>query len=156
MIVKLKHIVDKFEEINDEWSGYLNLDTGEIPMIGNGYMAIAEDAEEDDDFSEYQDWEQELIAEAALILEKWERIEKLPDRFDIDEYRIMEDFSCLYPNEAVSKKLCDAIQGKGAFRRFKEMINRLGIEEKWYTFREKALIDFAREWCGFKEIPYED
>ena len=40
MIVKLKDIVDTFEEINDEWSGYLNLDTGEISMIGNRYIVI--------------------------------------------------------------------------------------------------------------------
>ncbi len=136
MIVKLKDIVDTFEEINDEWSGYLNLDTGEISMIGNRYMAIVEDSEEDNDFNGYQDWEQEFIATAVHVLENWDRYEKLPDKFDIDEYRIMDDFSYSYQNEAVSQKLCSAIDGKGAFRRFKEIIRRFGIEDKWYGFRE--------------------
>jgi len=154
MPVKLKDIVDKLEEIDDEWLGYLNTENGDIKMIGTEYMDIAEDSEEDDDFGKYQDWEREFIAEAMNVVENWDKYEQLPDKYYIDEYRIMEGFSYSYNDEAVSQSLCRAITGKGAFRRFKDLTARLGIKDEWYKYRENAFLEIAKQWCEFRKIPY--
>lgn len=152
--VKLKDIVDRLEEINDEWLGFFNTKNGEIIMIGREYLDIAEEYDEEDDFDNYQDWEREYILEAVDILENMDIYKQLPDKYSIDEYRIMEKFSYLYHDESVSPRLCSAIKGRGAFRCFKDLIIRLGIEEEWYKYKEEALFDIAREWCDSREIPY--
>lgn len=40
-----------------------------------------------------------------------------------------------------------AIRGKGAFRRFKDRLFDLGIEKKWYQYRDACYEKIAREWC---------
>ncbi len=152
--VKLKDIVNKLDETGEEWLGWLNTENGEIIIVSREYMGIAEDSEEDDDWEKYQDWERDLIQEAMNIVENWDQYEPLPDKYYLHEYRIMERFSYSHDDEAVSRKLCQAITGKGAFRRFKDLIARLGVEDQWYQYRENAFTEMVREWCESKKIPY--
>ena len=42
-------------------------------------------------------------------------------------------------------KLHDAIHGSGAFRKFRQMIESLGIREEWFRFRDEALAVIAAE-----------
>ena len=39
----------------------------------------------------------------------------------------------LFLGERADKLEC-AIQGRGAFRRFKDMVDRMGISQQWYDF----------------------
>lgn len=151
--VKFTEIVVKLEEVDDEWSCYFNTESGEFVMVGNEYLSIAEESEEDD-FSNYMDWEREFIQVAFDVLKNWSTHEKLSDKFDVDEYQVMEDFSYSYRNENISQVLCDSISGRGAVRRFKDLCARLGIEDELYKYKENAFLDVAREWCEFKKIQY--
>jgi hypothetical protein len=49
-----------------------------------------------------------------------------------------------------------AIKGKGAFRYFKDTINRLGLREQWFQYRDEALKEFVVEWAEANNVPYED
>lgn len=40
-----------------------------------------------------------------------------------------------------------AIRGKGAFRRFKDCLFDLGMEQEWYKYRDACYEKIAREWC---------
>ena len=42
-------------------------------------------------------------------------------------------------NEEIRNKLYKALNGKGAFSRFKKEITDLGIREKWFVFRDERL-----------------
>jgi superfamily II DNA or RNA helicase len=44
-------------------------------------------------------------------------------------------------------KLTDAIRGRGAFRRFKSEIYYLGVEQKWFEYRDCEYDRISREWC---------
>ena len=50
--------------------------------------------------------------------------------------------------------LLDSIHGAGAFRRFKDTLYRLGIEEDWYKYRDHALEEMAIEWLEAEGIPF--
>jgi hypothetical protein len=50
--------------------------------------------------------------------------------------------------------LLDSIQGRGAFRRFKDTAASLGLIESWYAYREKAFRELAVEWLEENKIPY--
>ena len=66
--VRLKEIANRLDCLMPEWKYYINKKTAEIAEIFTEYMAIAEDSEEDDDFSKYRDWEQDAIREAGQQL----------------------------------------------------------------------------------------
>ena len=48
----------------------------------------------------------------------------------------------------------DAIHGAGAFRTFRSVIRRLGIEDDWFHFRQTAFEDIAKEWLEANDIPF--
>jgi hypothetical protein len=80
----------------------------------------------------------------------------LPDRFEINEYRIMERFCLSIDDEDMRDALCDAIRGRGAFRRFKDRMQVYGMAEEWYRYRDEALREIARAWCEAHDIPYTE
>jgi hypothetical protein len=47
---------------------------------------------------------------------------QLPDRFDIHEWSIMEEFARGQDNDRIRQELLDAIHGAGAFRMFRSLI----------------------------------
>ncbi len=152
--VSLKEIADSLDCLIDEWHYYLNKKTGEIVEIQTEYLSIAEDLDDDDDFSEYQDWEQDAIQDAVVVLENWGDYVELPDKEEVNEYRIMEKFCYSQEDNKLRNKLCNAIDGKGAFRRFRDAINQYGIENDWNAYKYETLCEIAREWCEFHKIQY--
>jgi len=46
---------------------------------------------------------------------------------------------------AVAERLSRALDGRGAFRRFKDEVARMGISEGWYAFRDDARASLARD-----------
>lgn len=135
MKVKLSDIIDAIE-MADQYSEYfLDRETGEIVWISD----IAMDNDEKEEACEQLD-------EHGFY--------RLPTSFDIREYDIMEEFIYSLPESAESR-LERAIRGKGAFRRFKDTIRQLGIEEQWYAYQDSAYKKKAIEWCMDNGLEYE-
>lgn len=153
--VSLKEIVDRLDFLMDEWKYYLNKKTGDIVEIQMEYLSIAEESEDDDDFSEYEDWEQDAIREAVDVVENWGDYVELPDREEVNEYRIMENFCYSQEDDKLRNKLCYSIDGKGAFRRFRDVIIKHGIEKEWDSYKYETLCEIVCEWCEFHEIDYK-
>lgn len=83
----------------------------------------------------------------------------LPREYEIHEYQIMENFVNSLEDEDEAHELLNSMQGKGAFRRFKEKVSLLSLEDRWYNHREEAYEKIAVEWCvknGIKVIKYEE
>ena len=78
----------------------------------------------------------------------------VPNKYDVDEYLMMEKFIYTIPSELIQSRLEELIQGKGAFRRFKDAIFNLGITEEWYKFRDECYKEFAKEWCEYHNIAF--
>src|SRR5690349_21433481 len=129
--VKLKDVVDALDEGGDELSHYLDKRSGEIFLITDEETSAAE---EDKPLSDYPEWQQENVIKAREILESDQFIE-LPGQFEINEYSIMERFAREYEDRRTSAELLRSIKGPGAFRRFKDTIFDLNIQDAWYEFR---------------------
>ncbi len=71
----------------------------------------------------------------------------LPGQYEINEYCMMESFIYELPVGRNQDVLEQAIRGKGAFRRFKDRLFDLGMEQEWYTYRDACYEKIEREWC---------
>jgi len=141
--VKLKAIIEGLEFLTDEGSSYLNTTTGEVVYVTTEELRAAEEAQSLEDFPA---WQHDAIRIAGEIMET-DHYLPLPDRFEIHEYQIMERFCLSVDDEDMRDDLCDAIRGRGAFRRFKDRIQVYGMAEDWYRYRDEALREIAVAWC---------
>ena len=66
----------------------------------------------------------------------------------------MERFAWSLTDAAVSDELKAAVHGRGAFRRFKDIVHRLGIADDWYRFRDGALEEIAVEFLTAHGIEF--
>lgn len=149
--VKLDDVIEALEFASDEGNYYYNKNTNRIIYIGEEEARIAEDCDEDD-ISDYPEWQREDIENSIDLEENWEDFISLPGKFDINEYGIMEKFCYIINNKKIADQLLSALQGKGAFRRFKDTAIRLNVEDKWYTFRDEAIKKIALDWCSENDI----
>jgi Uncharacterised protein family (UPF0158) len=150
--VELQTVVDEMEMATDEWRGYINRKTGELRSFDGEVLRIAED---EDAASGLEDREAEDVEECRRVLEDKDFIE-LPSKYDIHEYSIMERFCLSLDDERMDERLLDAIRGRGAFRRFKDLIHDKGIQDDWYRYRNDALKKIAADFLEANEIPYSD
>ena len=153
-IVKLKDIIDEMDTMSDEYKVFLDKETGNIVSLSVEELSIAEELEEDEDFSDYPEWQRDELKEALDVVLNWENYVELPDKFEIDEYSIMEEFCDYVSDSRIGDALRNAIQGRGAFRKFKDTIQRLNIEDSWYKFKEEVFRKIAVEWCEDNHIEY--
>ncbi len=92
-------------------------------------------------------WDEEEKELAELMDMEWGRFIHLPGKYEIHEYRIMEEFIENLDNQKLQSELYRAIQGRGAFRRFKDKIRFEGMEQQWYDFQNNSYREFAICWC---------
>lgn len=151
--VNLRELAEQMDFMLDEWSYYLDKSNGKIISIDDRYLGIAEDGEEDE-IHRLADWEQDEVKQAIDIIERWQDMLHFPSKRDLGGYEMMEEFSEDYPDAHIRDCLCIATQGSGAFRRFKNALRRFGIEEQWYEYKNRAMLEFAQKWCEENEIPY--
>jgi hypothetical protein len=116
---------DAFENNAPEVHSYLHLTTGEVLRVVDGvadpqmHVRIASD-------------------------QNYLRIDPVSSR---EQYRWMERFIPTVDETELRGKLAQAIDGKGAFRRFKDVLMSYGPDrERWFTFRSERLRTFMEAW----------
>lgn len=139
MKVKLKDIVECLELAGFDTDYYYSVKDEGILYLSEGLVDGV--------------WDRERYKE---IRENEEDYIHLPDQYAINEYEIMRDFIYELPEGKKQDQLACAIQGKGAFRRFKDKLFDLNLEDQWYAFKQKTLEKIAREWCEDNEIEIEE
>jgi len=150
--VKLSDLIEGMDFQSDEQSSFLNLTTGEVVSVTDEELRAAEN---DEPLEAFPAWQHDAIRMAGEIVET-EHYLPVPDRFEINEYRIMERFCHSVDDADLRGDLCDAIRGRGAFRRFKDRMQLYGMAEAWYRYRDAALREIAVAWCEAHGIPYTE
>lgn len=130
-------IVDCLQGTDDATSFLANVETGELHAQIDDYGMGGYDDELDEEELEDGNW----IA--------------LPDKYDIDEWRMMRDFARIQVGDAADA-LLDAIHGSGAFRLFKRELNRLGLREEWYRYQDDRYREIAIQWLEENHLSYTD
>ncbi|CAM4505256.1 hypothetical protein FHS16_005672 [Paenibacillus endophyticus] len=152
--VKLDDLITEIEIQMDETHTYINTQTGEVITLSREEMRAAEDEEL---LENYPDWQRENIEQAIKIIEdEDETYLDFTLRNEFHEYEIVEAFIETLDKAEVREKLFGAIQGRGAFRRFKDGIIEHDAEKQWYQFKEKKVKELVIEWCKEKNLVVEE
>lgn len=133
-MVTISKIIDGLEMVDDMTDCYYNPEKDEIFLSNIGeYEELTED-------------EIDELFEKSIIL---------PTQYEINEYKMMEDFIETIDNSEISNNLQRLIQGKGAFRRFKDYCFDENIIQDWYKYRDERYKEIAIEWCKENELKYK-
>lgn len=128
--VDLSELASAIEGDPVEPGGYLDLTTGEVlPSVLTDPAEVGEDA--------YVDVEQDP--------ERWLWLDGLGSR---DGWADMAAFTAGERNSQVRGRLESAIQGKGAFRRFRDVIEEEGLVERWHAYADDRQIGRARQYLA--------
>jgi hypothetical protein len=152
MKVKIDDIIDAIDFDSDMSESFLNTKTKQVCLFSYEELRAAEN---DEDISDSADWYCEAVASAKHYLETPDDYLPLPEKYDFNEYRIMEKFISRVIISKQSEMLSQSIKGRGAFRRFKTMLERLGLLDEWYKYRGQKLREFVEFWCKENEIDFE-
>ena len=87
-----------------------------------------------------------LKRRVAANIDNYVRIDPASSR---EQYRWMERFVASVGDEALRERLVIAIDGKGAFRRFKDVLLAYPAErERWFSYRSDLLHWHIHNWLG--------
>jgi len=140
---------------SEEVSVYFDRETGRIVTVESSTRAAVED-EDEAKLTALPDWQRAEIELARAILRDEEsdgtRFIAPPDKFEFHEYHQMERFIRTIETAEIAEQLWRAIKGKGAFRHFKDTVYRVGLEKRWYTFRDQAMKDFVLAWAEANRV----
>jgi len=150
--VSLKELAEQMDFMMDEWSYFVNGKTGEMFSVEDRHLGFAEDPDEIPE--RIAEWERDAIEQAASLLENWGDLIHFPSKHELNEYGMMENFVGTVKDSHIRDCLGIAIEGRGAFRRFKDTADRFDVIDSWYEFKEQAIIEFAREWCESNGLQY--
>lgn len=153
ILVKLNSIIEAIDVQISESSSYLNKKTGEILMFMEEELTSAE---KEDSLEDCPGWQQENILAAREMLDHEDDYLQLPSAYDINQYRIMEKFCFSIKSREISEALRNTIKGKGAFRRFKDALDKLDYTDEWYKYRALTIRQIAIDWCDSNRIEFVD
>lgn len=116
---------DAFENNAPEVHSYLHFDTGEVIRIVDG---VADPA----------------MHTRIMNDSRYLRIDPVSSR---EQYRWMERFIATVEEAELRRRLNIAIDGKGAFRRFKDALMSHPVDrERWFAFRSERLRSCMESW----------
>lgn len=86
-----------------------------------------------------------------------ERYLFIPNEGSREAWADVQDFADSVDDEAIRDQLLDAIDGKGAFSRFRRVLDRHDdLRTRWYAYAAETRIGRAREWLaaeGYAALP---
>ena len=127
--IDIDGLCEAMEDSSYEDEYYLDLDNGEILFL-----------------SEYTD-DEETKKLKELIEEDFDRYERIPKAEPHEGYEDIVDFIATVKDDHLAQLLEVAIDGKGAFRRFMDiLLNYPEERERWFGFKDDKMEERALEW----------
>jgi hypothetical protein len=155
-----------FDNSSYEAHYYLDKETGEIYQVTDETRreleSVYEEYDDADDLDlravlaemDMQDWMRETLLIADLVETHYgSRIIEIPAVDGRDAYEVMEAFIDTVSDPRIADLLARAIDGRGAFRRFKDTLLEFPQErERWFAFEQADTFARIREWLEEEEI----
>jgi len=149
--VLLSDVMFEIEGTTEEWSSFIDRKNGEVVGLPSQAIEFVEEGEDPDNGCGHGG---EDFLELARKICGTDDFVSLPSQFDIHEWSIMRDFCNLVNSDSDRTELLEAVHGSGAFRFFKATINRLGLADQWYNFKEAAIERIVIEWLESQSIQW--
>lgn len=133
-VVSLSSLVYEIDMIGNDGTLYMNTKTGEVLARSE----ILDDGFDDETLEAFEDDE----AWVAVL-----------SSFDLNDFETMRRYTNRVAGPAASKELSEAMHGHGAYRRFRDVIHRRGLQKEWNEYREMRRADTVRALLQQKGIP---
>lgn len=122
-----------FERNSPDQESFLDLENGDLLSIVEG--------------------EPDAAARRARVSGSPERYLRVDPASSREQYRWMERFVTSVADEALHERLLISIDGKGAFRRFKDVLLAFPAErERWFAYRSELLHFHIQTWLDHMKI----
>lgn len=133
---------------------WLDTETGELLIVTSTYD-LEEDAEggEAEPVSRLHDWmEDERRLVATILADTTGRYLRVPIGADHAVPGVLSAFARTLTDPRLQDEVYDAMRGRGAFRRVKDLLYRRGAIDLWHRFDEERTRALALEWLESKGI----
>jgi len=159
------------DTVREAFDYFLNRETGEVIILSEDIIRKAQailDESYDDDIGEYEDvlvenvpeipdWmEDEIELALDIFIYDKDRYARIPERTPQFGYNAMKAFAETVGDETLRQDLLGLLDGKNAFRRFKDALGPYPKERKlWYGFNAKASRAEIEAWLKTAGIEQE-
>ncbi len=167
--VALADLETAMEETSWEVGWYLDLETGQVVAVDAETRRELEtiyaetpdagDGEPNDFASVLQQrdlppWRREALLDADLVERGYGvRFVRVPRSDSREDYQDMEDFISTVQDGRLRDRLSRAIQGRGAFGRFRDLLAGSPRERgRWFQFKERRVRERLMEWLESEGI----
>jgi len=148
--VRLDDLVAEIETKIEDTFTFIHVTTGDVITLTSEEYSAAEDEQP---LEKFPIWQQENIENAIRIIEDEDgAYVDFTLKHDYNEYETIENFIGALEDGDIQKVLYEAIQGRGAFRRFKDGIIEHGIDNQWYRYKESKIKELVIAWCKEQDI----
>ena len=95
----------------------------------------------------------DLSLDEALELEEDHKLIRLPKARDLHELDLMDEYTD-YVDDELARELITVLRQSNPFQSFRFKLERAGLLEDYYQYRNERGADSLEEWCLDHEIPY--
>jgi hypothetical protein len=166
--ISLDDLEMAFEDYSGMVSHYLDVETGEVISVTEEERSVLDRIQESyyDEQTQNIDWETAFEQEHTPdwereVVQEIYRVDAgigtkyilIPAEDSYESYHDMEDFIETVQSEHLQELLDYAIHGKGAFRRFKDvLLNYPEDRELWFKFKRERLQERIIDWLDSEDI----
>lgn len=155
--VEIQKIVDELQMRFMDTTVYYNKITGEILNVQDDDFRIVEEDDFENNIENYPEWQREHLKEVYdLLYNDIDNYIALPNNFDIKDSDIMEEFIETISDSNKKYQLGNCMWQKGMYRKFKDKLIDIGLENEYYKFYDEKLKKIAIEWCKENNLEYEE
>ena len=122
---------------------------GDLDISTGGYVDLRTGDVYDDSSTDPLIVGQDAALDVEEEPDRWLRFDGTGSR---DGWRDMAAFAERHHDAALRERLQRAIEGKGAFHRFRDLVHQESIAEQWYTFSTDRQLGRAREFLANEGI----
>jgi hypothetical protein len=135
-------IMDNQERFENHY--YLDTEKGETLCIPDELMNAFGEGESCEGLPA---WELELLPQAKEIIAGSDRYEEIPIRYGHQAFDLMVEFAKGVTDQGLQKALYSALNGRGAFRRFKDVLREYPeVEKQWFKFKAEKDREEVKGW----------
>jgi hypothetical protein len=163
LTIDFNEIQKAMEDISrDAFEYFLDIERGDVIILSGDIIDRAQQVLEesfDEDLTDYEEvefdeeheipeWmEEEIELALNILINERDRYVRIPERDPQNGYTTMTEFTERLDNIQLKEKLRHIMDGKGAFRRFKDALQKYPEAKKlWYGFNAKANREVIETW----------